>query len=765
MSNKIRAPMRGVIGSLLAGTVLWSGGAAAQNLSSPAGAEAPEEGGEIVVTARKRDETAISVPVTLNAVSGEALDLRGVKSLDALTLLVPQLQLGTSVTSVQGGAIFMRGIGSGEGNTTADQAISFNIDGGAVARSSVRRLAQFDVAQVEVLKGPQALFFGKNSPGGVISIRTADPTTDLEAMARFGYEVNASALSGEGYVSGALTDTLGIRIAGYASDARGWMKNTRPVGDPRTPLRRIGPDDQELGGRLTLKLDTGSGFDARFKLSYGQLSNNFRNQQYVYCALGTPQTGGGDDCVADRYTAHPIVSERIASLHPGLSDRYDSLDTSNTLSSLEMNYNLSGDLKLTSVTSLYKTAIESVGNPGEYYSYLDHSRLNITEKSQELRLASSFSGPFNFMVGGLLGQSTFKDRAVDGINEKNPTLLYDFSMKQSGISYSVFAQGTIDILDSVEISGGGRYSFERKDFRISGTKGFAAPPFQRRDWSDFSPEATIAWKPNPKLTVYGSYKRGFLSGGYNVVGTPYDQQVTQGFEGGLKTALPGGLRLNLAAYSYDTSGLQISMVTQQGLVQTVNAGKSRNRGLEGDLSWRTPVSGLTLNAAVGYSNARYLNFTTSCYPGQSIAAGCTLAPKNGVFTVQDLAGERMVHAPDLTTTVGALWETPLSSTFRLRTSFDAAYTSKYPTFSTQPPGSYGGGYWLLNGSIALLSDGGFDLAVIGNNLTNKYYYLSTSPVIATGSGTGTAGPTVSPDLIASLNQGRQIMFRITHKFK
>lgn len=80
---------------------------------------------------------------------------------------------------MQGGVIALRGISGADANTFADQAVSFNVDGVAIARTSVRRLAEMDIAQIEVLKGPQALYYGKNSPGGVINIKTADPTEVL----------------------------------------------------------------------------------------------------------------------------------------------------------------------------------------------------------------------------------------------------------------------------------------------------------------------------------------------------------------------------------------------------------------------------------------------------------------------------------------------------------------------------------------------------------------------------------------------------------
>ena len=183
----------------------------AANAEQPAMAGTESSGGvlapgDIIVTARRRNETSIAIPVAVTAVAGVELQRRGINNVDALARTVPTLITSEATSSPQGGIVAIRGLSGVDANPLGDQAVSFNIDGVQVARSSVRRLSQMDVAQIEVLKGPQALFFGKNSPGGIISIRSADPGNEFRAQFSSGYEFKADETRNEGFISTPVTD-------------------------------------------------------------------------------------------------------------------------------------------------------------------------------------------------------------------------------------------------------------------------------------------------------------------------------------------------------------------------------------------------------------------------------------------------------------------------------------------------------------------------------------------------------------------------------
>ncbi|MGJ3626968.1 TonB-dependent receptor domain-containing protein [Sphingomonas sp. MMS24-JH45] len=196
----------------------------------------------------------------------------------------------------------------------------------------------------------------------------------------------------------------------------------------------------------------------------------------------------------------------------------------------------------------------------------------------------------------------------------NPQFRSDYTYAQDGTAYSIFGQAQVNLLPTLELSVGARYSYEKKrltDFRATAANRNLIGVDVDRDLSfnNLSPEFTLSYRPSDRLTVYGSYKEGFLSGGFDatvpavsslnaatgrytsLTDPRYDQQLIRGFEGGIKAALlDNALRLNLAAYSYRTDGLQVAVLV--GIQQELrNAGEVRTRGVEFDAADRTPING------------------------------------------------------------------------------------------------------------------------------------------------------------------------------
>lgn len=746
--------------------------------SAPASEPSPAPVDDIVVTARRREETSLAVPVAISAVSGQELQRRGVASIDNLSNLIPNVKIADANGSTQGGTISIRGIGTGAANPFADQAVSFNIDGAQVGYASVRRMAQMDLAQIEVLKGPQALFFGKNSPGGIISMRTADPTDATEGKVSMGYEIGAREFRGEGYFSTPLTDTLGVRVAAYGSGMQGWVTNIVPQSSPLAPSHRRFPDDREFNGRVTLKFTPSPAFNARFKFSYGTLHTGgpAQNAQYLSCPTGKPQFGDADECQANGLVYRPDLPASFGAVDPVFGDGAPYLYQRQILSSLELNYQLSDTLNLTSLSTLYdnKTRFSENFNATASLPVMlaSHSDYSINSIMQEMRLASSFDFPLNFTAGGFYQHNKLELGVHTYFNGNSPTQVNRFTSYQSGDAWSLFGQLSLKPIQTVEITGGGRYSHEEKDFAIRDQFGNAvAVGVPQRSWHNFSPEATLTWRPTNRMTVYGAYKKGFLSGGFNGGGgaaltsdRSYDQQTTEGFEIGAKALmLDGTLRANLALYDYVTRGLQVTSVIVTNQVVS-NAGKARTKGIEADMNWRTPLTGLSLYGALAYSNARYGIFTTNCYRGQTIALGCNLVPVSGAFSTQDLAGAPLVRAPDWTGSFGSSFDGPLNDHMKIGLSTDAQYSSSYYTDTTQSAPSRQAGFWQVNAAARLHDPSDrWELAVIGTNLTNKYYASLSSDNPFSGSAPG-AATGVLADRVGTVSRGRQVLLRVTYAF-
>lgn len=768
--------------------------------------------GDIIVTARKRSETAIAVPVTISAIGADELSRRNITTMDALARAVPALIVGDGGSSgLQGGLIVIRGISGTETNPFSDQAVSFNIDGVQVAKASVRRMGQMDMQQVEVLKGPQALYFGKNSPGGVISIRTADPTASFEAGGSIGYEFNAREANATAYVSGPITPTLGIRVAAMVDTMQGWIERVAPAagtigtGVIFGPSTKRAPNTTDYAGRVTLKWEPSDSFDAKLKVTYGNVDGTAgpAGLQVVRCALpsgpqGIPANTPGA-CSATGQASGGELGPNIAAVSPLFRNGNTFGQQWQVISGLEMNYHLLEDLTLTSMSSLYKSRARQVGNFNAQYleTGVGARRVlgnaykgGIRELTQEVRLASDFSGPFNFTVGGLVQDSKNDTHVFTVANALNPAFIVHPRFIQDGFAWSVFGQAHVDFFEHLQLSAGGRYSRETKKLPVAlneasfgtGLREIYGPDFLRKkSWKDFSPEIMLSYRPTPQLNIYGGYKEGFLSGGFNgngvqparnaagaiVIGGPvaagvrsdYDPQESKGWEAGIKASLfDGTLRTNLAFYTYKISGLQVGVsVNNNTAVIVGNAANVRQKGMEFDFNWRSPIEGLSLSGGAAYTNAKYLDYLAQCYTGQP-SAQCFARPQLNGGSAQDLSGEQLARAPLWTGNLGFDYETPVSEGLKLGLSGNWTYSDSYWTDAVNSPLSRHPNYSLFDATLRLVqADDGWELALIGRNLTDKHTYIRGSGVPFTGNATTIA------DFQAVVDRGRQIMLRLSFK--
>ncbi|RYH14379.1 MAG: hypothetical protein EON57_00585, partial [Alphaproteobacteria bacterium] len=378
------------------------------------GGEARNAPGDIIVTARKRQESILEVPVVANVLTQDTISQNQVISLQDITQFTPGFVLGQSVLE-NGAQVSIRGIGTTSLDPGIDQSVSLNIDGMQFTQGSAYSVGLFDMAQVEVLKGPQALFFGKNSPGGVVSIRTADPGNELEVMGSVAYEVKARTMRTEAVLSGPVTNSLGLRLAGAYQTTDGYFRNNAVANTAlgaQQPRSRLG-EGQGLFLRGTAVFDAGGPFTARLKVNYAnEYTEGGGPFQYKSCPEGTshylPSIGIAlptffspqEDCQVDRDTA-------VIYLDPAA---YGGVSNSGKLYSrvkqffttLEMNYDLSAGVTATSVTGYYNLKNRSLtaGTLLQTYSpFGADKRYDRKDFTQELRVSSDFDTPLNFLAG------------------------------------------------------------------------------------------------------------------------------------------------------------------------------------------------------------------------------------------------------------------------------------------------------------------------------------------------------------------------------
>ena len=798
--------------SILLAALTVSGGAHAQSAGpiKVADADSGSQLDEVIVTARKRQESILNVPVIEQALTEAQLDRMQVTELTDLPKLIPGLSFGHSLLSI-GTLVSIRGIGTASQDPGVDQSVSLNLDGLSLGNGLAFNSGMFDLAQVEVLKGPQALFYGKSSPGGVISLRSADPTDKLEVIARGGYEVESVDRRGELIVSGPVTDTLKLRFAGMYSKADGYFDN---VG---TPLAGTGvvappshaPDSKDYMVRGTALWNPSSQFTARLKTNFVyDRALNSDTWQCTNAPTGTlapglpPFQGGGEDCRLDR-------DMRVLSLDPAdfpeaLNHGVPFLETHQSYGTLELNYLPSDTLTLSSTTGYYNLSSSSMVNPyqttyaGPFLGVNNH--FHRREFTEEVRANSDFKGPVNFTLGGLYESGELVDNVTVFGNYAYPAVLpcafiIPNCIIQNGVTpvdiktYSVFGQVRWDIVERLELAGGLRYTDEKRvESPYNAETG--APtvvPTPELHTRRPSPEVTLTYRPTDELTLFGAWTRGFKSGSFSVatpavagVDNSFTDEKVKGGELGLKSRLlDHQVAINVAGYYYDYNGLQVGVISppQNGVpvIQTVNAATARTYGVDLDAAYRpAAITGLAFNGAVNWNHGRYLKFNNApCWGGQLVSEGCNQAfnPAVGVYTAQNLSGTPLIRAPQWAATLGANYEMPLAGDYKLVFSNSNEISSRFVTYlAVDRPNNdnFQSAFVKIDLGVTLQGPKNlWEVAVIGKNINDKITSgnCASSPleteIVPNPSGGTTRSPFGIDPAGCFADPGREVWLRLT----
>jgi len=755
---------------------------------------------DIIVTARRRNETSLQAPVVLSAYSGEQLARLNVQNIIDVGKLTPQLVIGAASGS-NGSVIGLRGASGSTANPGSEGAVTITMDGVPISNGPIVRLSVMDIGQVEVLKGPQALFFGKNASGGIISIRTAEPTSVFKAQVSGGYEFNARQADIDGYVSGPISDTVTARIAGRFSRQRGYFTNRAT-----NPAFRFGPGTDEEAARLSLNWQPDDRLTVKVRGTFHHVRENSSyaiNQKIACVTPGVPQTtgaavaGSGDtDCTADnfnRIAAMPSALIRAATGNPLFNSDQDYFKTTQYLLSSDIDYKVSDFITITSITGYYhvnQNALNST-TQGEKFYIGEQSGVRKRTFSEEVRVSyRNPDVPVNLMFGGFFQDDRFtlQQQLVNNVAGTATSYViglttFNWTVPTHSKTYSAFGQVGWDFAPAFSLSAGVRYSEDRKQENITPPNGLPnklARP--NRTFSNWSPEVTLAYKPSPFFNLFASYKQGFKAGAFNIVATTlqppttnsrivtfdnsYEPETASGFEAGLKTLLlDRQLRLNLAAYTYLYSNLQLSRVDPNTFgIGILNASSARIKGLEGDFAFSPhAVSGLTLTGAAAYNSARYnSSFLGPCYTGQTPAGGCFPTTINGTAVfVQEFLGRPLPRAPEFSGSLGVTYETPVSGDWMATFNANGVYTSSQFTSQELSPLGKSPSRLLLDASLSFgTKSKSMEFAIVGRNLTNKHFGVLSFGSFGTGGGTGTVGGFKS-DYEGPVSRGREIWLKVT----
>jgi len=791
--------------------LLWGHPAAAQD-GRPSALE------EVIVTARKREENIRDIPVAVTAVSQEKLDRYDLRSIEAIAASIPQLNVVRG-SSGSGATISLRGIGSTFTSIGIEQSVAVILDGVYYGQGRIINEGFFDMKQVEVLRGPQALFFGKNATAGVLSFTSADPGRSFEALGRAGYEFKGQVANLEGVVSGPVTDTLGLRLAVRYSDmSDGYVINEAPAASLTTrnvatgattvhagqaPVRNL-PGERDLGVRLTALWRPSDDFSLNLKggITRYRTENATWNNELASCPVGGfSQVNRTQACNADRRIQQNAVPADIAATNPLLGRHGGQLYQDYDAYSVSAAANYTTDkVLLTSVTGLHHFKNYFLGdydysggaNGGTWGS--EQSKYKAF--SEEIRAQTTLDFPLNVMVG-VYFQSTRLDfdqqiifpGALEDTRVTDPTKRYITVAKLSytdGRTFAGFAQAQWKLTDTLELTAGARYTHETKDSQFDQPYVISAfqavfrqnqPIRANQSFNDLSPEVTLRWKPSDNWTAFASYKQGFKSGGFSgsalnsAVGNTtvndlaFRPESAEGFEGGVRGAiLDGRLRFAVDVYTYKYSDLQVDFFDATKIQYiTKNAGSSRSKGIETEVEWAPPeVPGLVLRGALAFNKARYLSFADApCWGGQRPSEGCTVINNR---PTQDLSGKPTSLAPRWTGALEANYEHPVGAGLVFGASANLKYSSRYTANPFNNPAAKQDSYATIDAAIRLKTeDGRWEAALLAKNLTDEYVVLYAGDAPSSGSGTGTPAG-IRSDSVAAPNLPRTIAVQLTWKY-
>ncbi len=755
-----------------------------QPAGAPARAERAAPGDdEIIVTARRTQERLIDVPVAAATLSSEALERYATSDLSTIASQVVGVQLTRTPSSSSGGSFSIRGVGNLANDLGNEQPVAMNFDGVQLTRGRVVTMAQFDLQRIEVLKGPQALFFGRNSPAGVVSILSQTPklgsAVEGYVTAQYQFKTNTPAI--EGAVTLPMGDNFAVRLAGRVSRMEdGYL---RYVAEPRAnPFpaeagqllpgsgHEWGPGTKSTAVRATALWKPSENFTATLRSLYSTERNNGGSgtREVINCAGSRPTTYGISDpfgdCAADNVSSNGMPPLEITrNLYNAPQDGLPFSRTRVSLSSLTLDLAV-GAIDLTSVTGYYDYRNSAFDN----FDYTSFGQATNTQRdkgwqfSQEFRAVSNYDGPLNFSAG--LFYQTERREYVAGtkiaplgpftgpgpFNGFYDTLISTGTSR--GKTYSAFAQLRWSILGNLELAGGARWTREEKSTDIGNIfnrlPSFSPAGFRYRpelDGENVSPEATLTWKVTPDVTLYGAYKTGYLSGGasnpstvanYSMLPDPnrpflFDEETVEGGELGIKASLLGGrLTGDLTAYHYQYDGLQVQTfdATTTSFF-TQNAGGARNRGIEGQLRYRATPE-LTLRVAASYADLKFTDFDgAQCYAGQTVlpapvpgtpkASGSCYA--TGTGRARYMTGLRYGPAP-FQAIAGVSYETPISADWGIGVTVDGYFYNRTPAWLI--PYSPGGEpHEVVNASLRLSRlDESWQIALIATNLFDDRWY-------------------------------------------
>ena len=660
---------------------------------------------ELIVTARKREESIQDVPIAVTAFDFDAIERTHASEIDELDKFVPNVDF--SDISFAGAALgaTIRGVGFAGIEKSSEPAVGFSIDGVFLASNGGAAIDIFDIEKIEVLRGPQGTLFGRNTVGGVINVVRTRPTLDsgLKLGTRIsnngGLDLSVVANTGQ------IGDTLSAKFYAFSKEDETFADNVI-TGSPDDQTDNVSygaaflyePNDRLQALVSIDAFDDDSAATPVYNLTQpGEVFCDVPNFLISVGVLAPSSLNAG--CAS---TSFDIGEASDFGVFTRATPFVNSVEGSSVTANIE--YKISDNLTFTSITGYRESdeqlLAETLGGPNAQLNagpgvvldipLLATNRLTESDQfSQELRLSGDINDRLTFVAGLIFSQSEFE--VAPGVFPSEgfipgPGLAQTFGAidqssfySQETTSFAVFADGTYNLSDKWSLSAGLRVSYEEKDafrsFDISTVPDVAGTSISvSEDYTNPSGRIILQYDVSDDVSIYGGYSRGFRSGGFdaasqtiNDVG-PYDEEFVDSFELGVRAQFfDNRLRINPTVFYTDYTDRQEEITTAvpngaPGAIQTViaNAAEAEIYGLELEMLAQVTPS-LTVRGSLGLLDAEFSSFLAPEDPTD---------PSNTNFIDQsDIRNLR--SGPDANATLSATYIRSIGANGQL--SFDAGY--------------------------------------------------------------------------------------------
>ncbi len=592
----------------------------------------------VVVTAQRRQERLVDVPISITALSGEDLLRSGVTSTPDLERVTPGLQL-----TFNGGYLqpAIRGVSSQGSNAGDSSNVAFYLDGVYVASQIGQLMDLPDVEQVQVLKGPQGTLYGQNATGGAIIISTVRPSLE-ESTGKLSLSYgNYNAVDVNGYISGPISDKFAGSLALAKQDRDGFRDDIVYGGEDK------GLRSELARGKLLFQATDDidlllTAYTSERKDSAPYAGRAWNRESFDYLVYPTAPYPDVDE-IATSFTPDTDLESKGVSLQADFLLSFGKLQSTTAWSQNEAHLLVDVD-----------------------YGPAHYADVTVNQDQdtfvQELNFTSEQVG--NWLFSGGLFYLQSRDEFKPNIFRiqsppilapapSAPTIFSSYSW--GGVDkeiYAAYLEATYDFTEDLQLTVGGRYSDEEQKSKTNPNtfipdSGTVESPYSPETFSKFTPRVSLRYALSDASNVYATYSEGFKSGILSGQNPPVDPEQLDAYEIGYKGDLTERISASAALYYYDYTDLQVAQYEAPNYVYQ-NAASAEIKGAEFNATWQA-TDGLRLAAGVSLMDAQYKDFPEA---GSYIWNPVNFATPNESVNI-DASGVDMVRAPDVTGFINA----------------------------------------------------------------------------------------------------------------